>query len=83
MDEKIILEKLIQIVHECMPETVNETFTMDSVVNRDIGMDSMNFIFVICKIEAEFNIRIPDKKWMKLSTVGDIVNTVKALVDKK
>lgn len=82
MDKNTILEKITEIVHENMPETKGETFTRDTVINRDAGIDSMNFILIICKIEAAFHIRIQDKKWMKLTTMGEIVDTVYGLVNK-
>ncbi|MEG0751339.1 MAG: acyl carrier protein [Oscillospiraceae bacterium] len=82
MEEKQIFEKLVDIIHETMPTTKEEVLTMDTVVNRDIGMDSMNFILVICKIEAAFEIHISDKRWMKLSTLGDLVRTVNESVEK-
>ena len=80
MDKTEILEKITDIVHESMPETKGETFTESTVINRDAGIDSMNFILIICKIEAEFHIHIEDKKWMKLSTMGEIADTVQGLV---
>lgn len=82
MDKSMILEKITKIVHENMPETKDETFTKDTVINRDAGIDSMNFILIVCKIEAEFNIHIQDKKWMKLTTMGEIVDTVYGLINK-
>ena len=82
MDKNRILEKITKIVHENMPETNGETFTRDTVINRDVGIDSMNFILIVCKIEAEFNIHIQDKKWMKLTTMGEIVDTVYGLINK-
>ena len=50
--------------------------TEDSVVNTDMGMDSMNFILVICKLEAEFGVKIPNRLWKKLSTLGDVLDAL-------
>lgn len=83
MTEQQIYDKLLDIVHEAMPKTVNENIVPETVINRDVGIDSMNFILVICKIEVAFDIEIPDEKWMGLSTVSDIVSLIKEMVDQK
>ena len=36
----------------------------------------MNFILVICRLEALFGVRIPDRQWQKLSTLGDVVDAI-------
>ena len=41
-----------------------------------MGMDSMNFILVICKLEAEFGVKIPNRLWKKLSTLGDVLDAL-------
>ncbi|MBQ1741813.1 MAG: hypothetical protein II045_01830 [Oscillospiraceae bacterium] len=46
------------------------------MVNTDMGMDSMNFILVICKLEAEFDMRIPNRQWSKISTLGELINAI-------
>ena len=47
-----------------------------SVVNTDMSMDSMSFIMVICKLEAEFNVKIPNRQWNKLKTLGQVVDAI-------
>ena len=36
----------------------------------------MGFILVICKLEALFNVRIPERQWSKLSTLGDVADAI-------
>ena len=76
MTKQEIFDKLLDIVHEAMPQTKNETITSDTIINRDVGVDSMNFILVICRTELAFDIEIPDDKWTGLSTMGDIVDMI-------
>ncbi len=71
-----IREKTIKIIHNCVPELEGVELTEDSVVNTDMGMDSMNFILVICKLEAEFDVKIPDRLWNKLSTLGQVIDAI-------
>ena len=48
----------------------------DTVINTDTGIDSMGFVLIICKLEALFNVRIPERQWKKLSTLGDVVDAI-------
>ena len=68
-----ITEKCKKIIYDCMPELSGVEIDENSVVNTDMGMDSMNFILVICKLEALFDAKIPQKQWEKLSTLGEVV----------
>ncbi len=70
------LERTVKIIRDCVPELEGVELREDTVVNTDMGMDSMNFILVICKLEAEFNARIPNRQWSKLSTLGEVVDAI-------
>ena len=76
MTRQEILEKTKKIVYDCVPELAGVEINEDSVVNTDMGMDSMNFILVICKLEAAFDVRIPNRQWTKLSTLGEVVDAI-------
>ena len=69
-----ITEKCKKIIYDCMPELAGVEIDENSVVNTDMGMDSMNFILIICKLEAEFDIKIPERQWNKISTLGELVD---------
>ena len=76
MTRQEILEKTKKIVYDCVPELAGVEINEDSVVNTDMGMDSMNFILVICKLEAEFDMRIPNRQWNKISTLGELISAI-------
>ena len=80
MSDEQILGKLSEIIRQSMPETAGEPITPDTVINRDLGVDSMTFVMIVCKIEAEFGIRIPDRVWPKLSTAGEVVAEIRRLL---
>ena len=65
-----------EIIHNCVPELQGVELTEASVVNTDMSMDSMSFIMVICKLEAEFNVKIPNRQWNKLKTLGQVVDAI-------
>ena len=77
MTDQEMLEELLKIIHICLPETETEAITMDTVINRDLGADSMSFVMLMTKIEARFNVRVPESTWKNLSTVQDVIDAVK------
>lgn len=83
MKREEILEKTKQVIYDCVPELAGVELTEDSVVNTDMGMDSMNFILVVCKLEALFDVKIPERQWNKMSTLGDVVNAFEKRINKK
>ncbi len=47
--------------------------TEDTVFFMDLGLDSFDLVQIICEIEDEFDIEIPDKILKNFNTVGDVV----------
>ena len=83
MTRQEILEKTKKVIYDCVPELEGMEIDENSVVNTDMGMDSMNFILVICKLEAMFDVKIPDRQWNKLSTLGEVVDAFEKRLKKK
>ncbi len=48
--------------------------TEDTVFFMDLGLDSFDLVQIICEIEEEFDIEIPDKVLKNFTTVGDVVS---------
>ena len=71
-----VLEKIRQVIHDCVPELATTELTENTVINTETAIDSMGFILVICKLEALFNVRIPERQWSKLSTLGDVADAI-------
>lgn len=77
MSDQEMMQELLKIIRVCLPETETETITMDTVINRDLGADSMSFIMIMTKAEAVFNVRIPEETWKDLATVRDVIGAVR------
>ena len=80
MTRQEIKDKVISIMHDCVPETEGTEIEESSVINTDTGIDSMGFTLIICRIEATFDIKIPDNDWDKLYTLGDVVDAIEARI---
>ncbi len=82
MTREEVLEKTIKVIRDCAPELGDVELREDSVVNNDMAIDSMGFILIICRLEALFDVRIPERQWQKLSTLGDVVDAIMKRMDK-
>ena len=71
-----ILEKTKEVIYESVPELEGVELREDTVINTDTAIDSMGFTLVICRLEAAFDVRIPNRQWQRLSTLGDVVDAI-------
>ena len=76
MTRQVIMKRTIEIVHECVPETEEQELKENTVINTDTAIDSMGFTLIICRLEATFGVKIPDRQWQKLYTLGDVVSAI-------
>ena len=83
MTRQEVLEKTKTVIFDCFPEMKDQNIKEDSVINTETAIDSMGFVLVICKLEALFDVRIPERQWAKLQTLSDVVDAIyKRLPDK-
>jgi acyl carrier protein len=50
-----------------------QTITLQQTLREDLGLNSLDAIELMFKVEEEFDIEIPDPDLQKLRTVGDLV----------
>lgn len=71
-------DKLKRIISEYV-DVRPEEIDINMNIKFDIGLDSFGLISLICAIESEFNIHIPDHMCAKFNTLLDMV----AFIDKE
>ncbi len=49
-----------------------------TVILRDLGLNSLEMIELICAVEEEFDIEIADKKIRTIVTIGDLIKTIES-----
>ena len=76
MTRQEVLEQTIRIIYDCFPDMKDTELKEDTVINTETAIDSMGFVLVICKLEALFDVRIPERQWKKLQTLGDVVDAI-------
>jgi len=52
--------------------------TPQASFTNDLGADSLDTVELVMEFEKAFNIQIPDEDAEKISTVGDVINYLKA-----
>lgn len=82
MTREDIIRKIKEIVFEIEPDLENQDLQEDSVINHDAAIDSMGFTLAICRLEAYFDVRIPDRQWAKLQTLGDVADAIEKRLKK-
>ena len=72
MEDNKMLDKLTEIIRE---HTGEDSITLDenTILIADLGLSSLDLVNLICAVEDEFNIEIPDRSISTFKTVGDVI----------
>ncbi len=70
-----MLDRVIEIISEYQGID-KETINKDSNLVTDIGLSSFDVTELVCRVEDEFEIQIPDRMIRSLQTVGDIFDYI-------
>ena len=78
MNREAILQRVIALF-ATMAETEND-ITAESELIEDLGISSMDVLFLISSLEEEFQIKVSEKAFRKIVTIEDVVDTVVSLI---
>ncbi len=70
--------RVIAEVAESKSGTPAYKITLETHLIKDVGLDSLDIMDVIMKLESRFNIEISDSAASNMKTVGDIVIYVRS-----
>ncbi len=73
-----MIDKLIKILNETVDVDSNIVITKDTVILRDLGVDSLDMVELVCAVEDEFDIEIADKKIKSIITIGDLIEYIES-----
>lgn len=76
MTREEIVEKIRTVIFDCFPDMAGTELNEDTVINTETAIDSMGFVLIICRLEALFDVRVPERQWQKLSTLGDVADAI-------
>lgn len=72
-----MIDKLIALIKEFKNDyslEINEK----TVLVSDLEMDSFDLVQLVCEVEEEFGIRIPDKALKNFITIGDVAKYIES-----
>ena len=75
VNKQEIQNKLAGLIKQYIPSLQNEEITSETTINSK-GYESLNYIYIICTLDFVYGVNIPDKSWMILRTVGEVVVVV-------
>lgn len=75
MEGDKMLEKLTRIICE---NTGNKNIAIneDTVLIAELGLNSLDLLNLVCIVEDEFDIEIPDRVIRDFKTVGDVMTFI-------
>lgn len=71
-----MLDKLIAIIQDKTNVDIS-TINENSILVSDLGMNSLDLVQLVCDIEDEFDVEIPDRAIRSFKTVGDVITFLK------
>lgn len=71
---------LARIINLFSTMTDCETITADSEIIDDLEISSMDVLYLITSLEAEFKISVPEDDIRKMVTVGDVAEIIESLL---
>jgi acyl carrier protein len=82
MKKEEIFAEIRKIMQDYLGKVIVENMSMKSDLKVDLGMDSMDILYVVFIVQNTFDIEISDDEMNTFITVADIVNAVEAKLSK-
>lgn len=73
-----MIDKINEILHRTVRVDSQKKLDEKTIILRDLKMNSMELVSLICAIEDEFDIEIPDKALNRIITIGDLMSFIKS-----
>ena len=77
MNPDAIFEKVKEVIIEQLA-VEDDVIKLETSFIDDLGADSLDIVELIMALEEEFDLQIPDSEAEKITTVGDVVDYIKA-----
>ena len=77
MNPYAIFEKVKEVIIEQLA-VEDDAIKLETSFIDDLGADSLDIVELIMALEEEFDLQIPDSEAEKITTVGDVVEYIKA-----
>ena len=75
-----MLEKLREIIRK-YTRFKEAVITGDTVIQNDLGLNSFEFVELICEVEEKFDVEIPDRSLDGFKTVKDVIDFLEGAIN--
>ena len=65
-----------EIMAQDLPDDYNPEITDDEPLIVEGGVDSLGFISVLTKLEAEFDAHVPDEEWWEVQSLNALAEVI-------
>ncbi len=65
-----------EIMAQDLPDDFNPAITDDDPLIVEGGVDSLGFIQVLTKLEAEFDAHVPDEEWWEVHSLNALAEVI-------
>ena len=65
-----------EIMAQTLPDDYNPDMTDDEPLIVEGGVDSLGFISVLTKLEAEFDAHVPDEQWWDITSLDALAQAI-------
>lgn len=72
-----MIEKIKEILYK-NTGLIDIEITEETNLKNDLGLNSLDFADLVCIVEDEFDIEIPDRAIKGFKTVGDVIRFIEA-----
>ena len=73
-----MLETLKKLLNETIGTDINIELNESTIILRDLKLNSLDMVALICAVEDEFDIEIADKKIKSIVTIGDLISYIES-----
>lgn len=73
----MVFEKVKAILSEQF-DVEEDSITVDTLIEDDLGADSLDVVDLLMSLEDEFEIEVPDEEIENIKSVGDLVKYIEA-----
>ena len=65
-----------EMMAQDLPEDYDPNLKDDETMIVEGGVDSLGFIQVLTRLEAEFEAHVPDEEWWQVQTLDDLADAI-------
>ena len=65
-----------EIMAQDLPEDYNPDIKDDELLIAEGGVDSLDFVHVLTKLEGEFGARVPDEEWWDAKSLDALAEVI-------